>query len=47
MSSQSSATGEGFLTVGVRAFVRSLPGMNPSMSSERTGITERLEIDVR
>ena len=43
MPSQGRTTSKGFLTVCIRALVRSFSRMDPTMSCERAGITERLQ----
>lgn len=42
VTGQSGFSGEGFLAVGVRAFVRSLARMYSSMSRKRARVAERL-----
>jgi hypothetical protein len=42
MTGQRGSTREGLLTVGIWALVRALAGVNPTMASERAGITEGL-----
>lgn len=42
MSRQGCSTGEGFLAIGIRTFVRSLAGMDATMSRQRARVAERL-----
>lgn len=42
MTSQSCATSKGFLTIGIRTFVWSFAGMDPSMPGQGAGIAKWL-----